>query len=180
MRKRNLPENESAKRVQREKDPIPWRYCLLTLVFGVLLVGGFFFAARQHFSAIDYGIRNAELRKQRNDLESAQRRLTLAKEKALSYEDLEKTAQQIGLVKLGSQAVEIVSDVKESVQKTFLPKNRESKSKVDVEKKKDSDKSTDKNDSKSSKKSDKDNDDKDDKKSDKETKTSKSFSKTGN
>jgi hypothetical protein len=127
MRKRNLPENESNNRVIREKDPIPWRYCLLTLIFGILLVGGFFLAARQHFSAIDYGIKNAELRKKRDNLESEKRQTTLSKEKASSYDELEKTAQRIGLVKLGSQAVEVASDAKESVTKTFLPKNRETK-----------------------------------------------------
>ncbi|MCU0239097.1 MAG: hypothetical protein MUC29_06615 [Pyrinomonadaceae bacterium] len=140
MRKRNLPENESANRVKREKDPIPWRYCILTLVFGVLLVGGFFFAARQHFGAVNLSMENDKLRKQRDELETGNRRLVLEKEKSLSYEELEKTAHQIGLVKLGSQAVAVVSDVKETVTKTFLPKNQESINKKTTEKKKNSDK----------------------------------------
>ena len=40
-------------RIRREKDPIPWRYCLTTLACGLFLVAGFFGAARQHFSSID-------------------------------------------------------------------------------------------------------------------------------
>ena len=71
-------------RIRREKDPIPWRYCLTTLACGLFLVVGFFGAARQHFSSIDYGIKNSNLRKQVEELESENRRLLLTKEIALS------------------------------------------------------------------------------------------------
>ncbi|HLL99733.1 MAG TPA: hypothetical protein VK400_01655, partial [Pyrinomonadaceae bacterium] len=79
MKKRNVPQNKkTAARVPlREGDPIPWRYCFLTLICGSLLVGGFFLAARQHFSAIDYGIKNAKLRQQKENLEAAQQRIKL-------------------------------------------------------------------------------------------------------
>ena len=65
MKKRNLPKTKQTReQPRRERDPIPWRYCFLTLVAALILVGGFFFAARQHFSSIDFGIKNSKLRKQ--------------------------------------------------------------------------------------------------------------------
>ncbi|NNE98424.1 MAG: hypothetical protein HKN25_05310, partial [Pyrinomonadaceae bacterium] len=54
MKKRNLSIQRKS-RVRRERDPIPWNYCLLTIACGLILVLGFFAAARQHFSSIDYG-----------------------------------------------------------------------------------------------------------------------------
>jgi hypothetical protein len=79
MKKRNLPQNEKNERVLRERDPIPWRYCFLTLLCGGILVVGFFFAARQHFSAISLGMKNSELRKQRDSLQTEQRSLNFSR-----------------------------------------------------------------------------------------------------
>jgi hypothetical protein len=98
MKKRNVPQNKKTARApRREGDPIPWRYCFLTLICGVLLVGGFFLAARQHFSAIDYGIRNARLRQQKENLESEQQRFKLQKEITLSPAEIKKAARKMGL-----------------------------------------------------------------------------------
>ncbi|HVQ56309.1 MAG TPA: hypothetical protein VMS29_06100 [Pyrinomonadaceae bacterium] len=60
--------------------PLPWRFVLLTAICACILAAGFFFAARQHFSTIDLGLKNSKLRKQIDDLESERRRLVLAKE----------------------------------------------------------------------------------------------------
>jgi hypothetical protein len=97
MKKRNVPQNKKNAHVpRREGDPIPWRYCFLTLICGVLLVGGFFLAARQHFSAIDYGIRNAKLRQQKDNLEAEQQRFKLQKEITLSPAEIKKAARKMG------------------------------------------------------------------------------------
>lgn len=96
-------------RIRREKDPIPWRYCLTTLACGLFLVAGFFGAARQHFSSIDYGFKNSELRKQVEELESENRRLLLSKEIALSPGELKKYAKKIGMVELSASNIEIFS-----------------------------------------------------------------------
>jgi hypothetical protein len=97
MKKRNVPQNKKNTRVpRREGDPIPWRYCFLTLICGVLLVGGFFLAARQHFSAIDYGIKNAKLRQQKDNLEAEQQRFKLQKEITLSPAEIKKAARKMG------------------------------------------------------------------------------------
>jgi outer membrane biosynthesis protein TonB len=64
--------------------PLQWRTVILTLLCACVLAAGFFYAARQHFSTIDLGLKNSKLRKQIDDLESERRRLVLAKEVSLS------------------------------------------------------------------------------------------------
>lgn len=106
-------------KIRREKDPIPWRYCLTTLACGLCLVAGFFGAARQHFSSLDYGIKNSKLRKQVEDLESAKRQLILSKEIALSPGEIKKSAKQFGMVDLSAGNMEFFSaDEKNSKEKT--------------------------------------------------------------
>jgi hypothetical protein len=111
MKKRNVPQNKkTAQRVpRREGDPIPWRYCFLTLVCGAILVGGFFLAARQHFTAIDYGIENAKLRLQRDNLKADQQRFKLQKEIALSPNVIRKAAQKIGLKEMTASNIDVSS-----------------------------------------------------------------------
>ena len=97
MKKRNLPKKNTKEKIRREKDPIPWRYCLLTLVCGIFLVGGFFVAARSHFASMDFGIKNSTLKKQVEDLEAEKRRLIWLKETALSPAEIKKAAKKLGL-----------------------------------------------------------------------------------
>ena len=106
MRKKQI----SAKRrtaVRRERDPIPWKYCLLTLVCGLLLVSGFFLAARLHFSSISYGFKNAKLRRNVEKLKSAKRELIFEREMSLSR--INKTAHKIGFRSRTVENIEIVS-----------------------------------------------------------------------
>lgn len=105
MSRKNLSKNKD--QVKRECDPVPWRYCLLTLVCGLLLVVGFFFAARQHFSSIDFGMKNSKLRRQKDELEAAQRQLLLAKEIALSPAEIKKAAKKIGLTEMTAANIEV-------------------------------------------------------------------------
>jgi hypothetical protein len=100
MSRKNLSKNKNTKQIKRERDPIPWRYCILTLICGFVLVGGFFFAARQHFSSMDYGIKNSKLKKQKEDLEDTQRQLVLAKEKVLLPEEIKKAAKKLGFTEM--------------------------------------------------------------------------------
>ena len=112
MKKRSLINKNKTERIKHERDPIPWRYCLLTLVCGLILVGGFFWAARQHFSAMDFGIKNAKLRKSKSDLETEQRRLALVKEMSLSPAEIKKFAQKNGLQDLTVQSIETINPIK--------------------------------------------------------------------
>lgn len=62
-----------------------------------VLACGFFFAARQHFSSMDFGMKNSRLRKQIDDLESEKRRLMLAREVSLSPAEIKKAAAKAKL-----------------------------------------------------------------------------------
>jgi hypothetical protein len=109
MKRRNISHNSGKPQVKRERDPLPWRYCLLTLVCGLILVGGFFYAARQHFSAIDYSIKNAKLRQLKENLQSEQRQLYLAREIAIAPIQIKKAAKKIGLQDFTTNSIEYVN-----------------------------------------------------------------------
>jgi hypothetical protein len=128
MKKRNTPTKPKNERVKRQRDPLAWRYCLLTLVCGVVLVAGFFYAARQHFSAIDYGIKNAKLRQQKEDLQAEQRRLYLTREISLTPAEIKKAAKRIGLQEYTSTSIETVSRKIESVNPFAEKKSAEKSS----------------------------------------------------
>ena len=53
---------------------------------------------------MDLGMRNSKLRKQVDDLESENRRLTLAREIAISPAEITKTARHLGFMEVGSAA----------------------------------------------------------------------------
>ena len=132
MKKRNLPKKK-AEKIHREKDPIPWRYCLLTLVCGVFLVGGFFVAARSHFASIDFGIKNSTLKKQLEELEAEKRRLLWLKETALSPAEIKKSAKKLGLTETtAANFVTVSTKIEEKSDKTA--KNTAAKPKHLVEK----------------------------------------------
>ena len=63
-----------------------------------MLATGFFFAANQHFSSMDYGMKNSRLRKQVDQLEAEKRRLMLAKEVSMSPVEIKKAAKKAGLL----------------------------------------------------------------------------------
>lgn len=75
----------------------PIKMYVLMFVCLVVVVAGFFLAARQHFSSMDYGMRNSKLRKQLDDLESEKRRLLFAREVSLSPAEIKKAAQKLGI-----------------------------------------------------------------------------------
>ena len=126
MSRKSLSKSKNAPRVKREGDPIPWRYCLLTLVCGLVLVGGFFFAARQHFSSINFGIKNSQLKKQKDELEAAKRQLLLAKEIALSPAEIKKAAKKIGLSEMTATNIAAFSPVGETSKTEVKPKTEKS------------------------------------------------------
>ena len=76
---------------------VPWSFMLLVIVCACVVAMGFFFAARQHFTSMDYGIKNSKLREQLENLEAEKRRLLLAREVALSPISVRKAARGIGL-----------------------------------------------------------------------------------
>ena len=95
-RNQSMPERKRARPPQG--DPKRWRTYTLMIVCGLTLVSGFFFAGRQHFSSMDYGMKNSRLRKQVDELEAEKRRLLLTREVALSPAEIKKAAKKTGLI----------------------------------------------------------------------------------
>lgn len=126
MSRKTLSKSKNTPRVKREGDPLPWRYCLLTLVCGLVLVGGFFFAARQHFSSIDFGIKNSQLKKQKDELEAAKRQLLLAKEIALSPAEIKKAAKKFGLSEMTTTNIAAFYPVGATSKNEVKPKTEKS------------------------------------------------------
>ncbi|NNE67505.1 MAG: hypothetical protein HKN33_13145 [Pyrinomonadaceae bacterium] len=93
-RKRSITNRSS--RVRRQRDPIPWKYCVLSLICGLLLVAGFFAAAQQHFSSLGVAMDNAKLRVKIKQLRDQKRKLLISKERAASPAKIATLARKIG------------------------------------------------------------------------------------
>jgi hypothetical protein len=117
MSRKKITKNTTPKKTTGERDPIPWRQCLLTLICGLFLVIGFFGAARQHFSSIDFGIKNSKLRKQVDELEAEKRRMLLTKEVVLSPGEIKKSAKKIGFTEMSASNIEVFRNNPETQQK---------------------------------------------------------------
>lgn len=94
---RRLPPDQPNFAVRRERDRRALARLVLLLVCGLVLSGGFVFAAGQRFSAVRYGYKSEELRRERDRLLEEQRRLILAREQATSPARLESAARAIGM-----------------------------------------------------------------------------------
>ncbi len=97
MKGRKITTTQNRKpKIRREREPISWKYIVLCAFCGLMLVVGFFGAARQHFASIHYSIENSKMKKQVENLESEKVRLKLAKEIALTPSEIKKSAKQLG------------------------------------------------------------------------------------
>lgn len=94
---KRLPLNQPNHTVHRERDRTALGRLGLLLLCGLVLTGGFVYAAGQHFAAVRYGYRTEELRHERNRLLEEQRRLLLAREQATTPARLEQAARGIGM-----------------------------------------------------------------------------------
>lgn len=112
MIKRN--ESKANQEKSAKSDSRRWATYSLVLVCCLTLASGFFFAARQHFSSIDYGMKNSRLRKQVDELEAEKRRLILAREVSLSPGEIKKAAKKAGMM----EAVTSESDVAQLASST--------------------------------------------------------------
>jgi len=92
-----LPPDHPNSRIHREHDFSALSRLAILLFLGLALTGGFLFAARLHFAAIDYGYKTEELRREQQRLLAEQRQLLLAKEEASSPAALEPAARRLGL-----------------------------------------------------------------------------------
>src|SRR5215203_2572894 len=127
MSRKKITKNTTPKKTGSERDPIPWRQCLLTLICGLFLVVGFFGAARQHFSSIDFGIKNSKLRKQVEELEAEKRRMLLTKEVVLSPGEIKKAAKKIGFTEMSASNIEVYRNNPKTQQKILANKIADAK-----------------------------------------------------
>lgn len=125
MRKRTVAPKKQTKKTGRDREFIPWKYSFLTVVCASILILGFFFAARQHFSLMDYGIKNSQLRKQIEELESEKRRLLLAKEISLSPLEIKKAARKMGFTEMTASNIEAYWAVPAAKDNTMHAKTAE-------------------------------------------------------
>ncbi len=107
MRRKRPARQRRTRPAAAVREPMQWRYSVLTALCAAILLAGFFFAARQHFASIDYGIKNSTLRKQIDELESEKRRLLLAREVSLSPSELKKVARKIGYFDLADEVPDV-------------------------------------------------------------------------
>ena len=94
---RRVLQHHPNRNVYRERNCESSVRLFVLLSCGVLLAGGFAYAARQHFTTVQYGYRSEELREQRTRLLEEQRRLLLAFEEAASPARLERAAREAGM-----------------------------------------------------------------------------------
>ena len=104
------------KRASQGRAPIATIFMLV--LCALLFASGFFLAGRQHFSSVDYGMKNSKLKKQIADLETEKRRLILAREISLSPNELRKAAKKAGLLAEPSSETQAPSAVQASVKTT--------------------------------------------------------------
>ncbi len=120
MNKKPQPKRNKRPAVRREREQLPWKFTLATLLSGAVLVAGFLLAAKNHFTSIDYCIKNSELKKQLSELETEKRRLMLARETVLAPGEIKKAARRLGLVEMTAMNIEAVEP---QVPPTVAPNN---------------------------------------------------------
>lgn len=140
MKKRSNPRLASPSAHTAERNTSTFLYVLLTIACAAFLATGFFFAARQHFAAMDLGMKNSTLRKQIEEMEGQKRQLVLAREIVRSPAEMKRIAANKGFrqreagvmavaastTTLSSPLVERTSIVKPTIDgpkpvKAFLP-----------------------------------------------------------
>jgi len=112
MTNKRPSKERNVEQVTRDRGPIPWRYGLLSLICAVIMTAGFFFAAKQHFSSVDYSMKNSDMRKAKEKLKADQRKLEVEREEVSAPATIEKAGLKIGLQKYTSAAFQFIDAAK--------------------------------------------------------------------
>src|ERR1700741_87152 len=78
---KRFPEHQLNAKIRRPRDVSALSRLGLLLFCGLVLAGGFVFAAKQHFAAVQYGYQNENLRSERRRLIEEDQRSVLEKER---------------------------------------------------------------------------------------------------
>jgi len=100
-----VPAEHRNTQIHRERDMRALSRLAMLLFCGLVLAGGFVFAAQQHFAAVKYGYTSEELRQERERLLREQQQLMLLKEQASAPARLETAARALGLRPMRSTQV---------------------------------------------------------------------------
>ena len=92
-----IPEQQRNAKIRRTRDVTALSRLALLLFCGAVLAGGFVFAAKQHFAAVQYGYKSESLRNERKKLIEDNQRLALEKERVSAPSRLEPAARNLGL-----------------------------------------------------------------------------------
>lgn len=118
MKRRNTYRNRTSTSFDSGPAFFSWTHFTITAIAAIALAAGLFFAASQHFSSMELGIKNAKLRSQLAELENEKRRLELSREIALTPAELKRSANTLGFRDVGElvmaaakrQTNEVVTD----------------------------------------------------------------------
>jgi len=94
---KRFPEFQQNAKVRRARDTTALSRLALLLFSGLILAGGFVFAAKQHFAAVQFGYQSEDLRAERNKLIEENDRLKLERDRAIAPDKLEPAARRLGL-----------------------------------------------------------------------------------
>ena len=94
---RRMPSQQRNSKIYRDRDLQALSRLGLLLLCGMVLAGGFLFAARQHFAAVQFGYQSEGLRREREKLLAEKQHLILKKEQAFAPARLALQARELGL-----------------------------------------------------------------------------------
>lgn len=103
---RRVPSKHHNSRIHHDRDLRALSRLALLLFCGLVLAGGFVFAARQHFAAVHYGYQSEGLRRERDRLLQEQQHLLLRREQAFAPARLESEARELGLRPVAASQLE--------------------------------------------------------------------------
>jgi cell division protein FtsL len=92
-----MPSQQRNSKIHRDRDLQALSRLGLLLLCGLVLAGGFLFAARQHFAAVQFGYQSEGLRREREKLLAEKQHLILKKEQAFAPARLALQARELGL-----------------------------------------------------------------------------------
>lgn len=124
-----VPAEHRNARIRRERDTRALSRLMLLLFCGLVLAGGFVFAAKQHFAAVTYGYTSEELRTERDQLLREQQQLILKREQASAPARLESAARALGLKPISSAQVGIARQTQSSTSATPQMRSKPEKKK---------------------------------------------------
>lgn len=94
---KRFPEYQANAKITRSRDVSALSRLALLLFCGLVLAGGFVFAGKNHFAAVQYGYKSEGLRRERSQLMQQNQQLSLEKQRISSPATLERAATSLGL-----------------------------------------------------------------------------------